>query len=84
MDQRAICVVCAMSRDNMDHTVIPIKEAAELHKQKLQKALDTLQKQLDEMSPCQREEGAAQLEVKRQAERLRKNIEAELLNVTSC
>ncbi|XP_007882851.1 zinc-binding protein A33-like [Callorhinchus milii] len=29
------------------------------------------------MSPCQREEGAAQLEVKRQAERLRKNIEAE-------
>uniref|UniRef100_A0A4W3GS85 Zinc finger protein RFP-like n=1 Tax=Callorhinchus milii TaxID=7868 RepID=A0A4W3GS85_CALMI len=45
MDQRAICVVCAMSRDHKDHTVIPIKEAAELHK--------------------------------RQAERLRKNIDAE-------
>ncbi|XP_042202437.1 E3 ubiquitin-protein ligase TRIM39-like [Callorhinchus milii] len=77
MDQRAICVVCAMSHDHKDHTVIPIKEAAELHKQKLQKALDTLQKQLDEMSQCQREEGATQLEVKRQAKRLKKNIDAE-------
>ncbi|XP_042200768.1 E3 ubiquitin-protein ligase TRIM39-like [Callorhinchus milii] len=76
-DQRAICVVCAMSRDHKDHTVIPIKEAAELHKQKLQKALDTLQKQLDEMSQCQREVGATQLEVIRQAELLRKNIDAE-------
>eukprot|EP00062_Callorhinchus_milii_P025977 gi/632987568/ref/XP_007882628.1/ PREDICTED: E3 ubiquitin-protein ligase TRIM39-like [Callorhinchus milii] len=76
-DQRAICVVCAMSRDHKDHTLIPIQEAAELHKQKLQKALETLQKQLDAMSHCQREEGAAQLEVKRQAERLRKNIDAE-------
>uniref|UniRef100_A0A4W3H9M3 RING-type E3 ubiquitin transferase n=1 Tax=Callorhinchus milii TaxID=7868 RepID=A0A4W3H9M3_CALMI len=44
-DQRAICVVCAMSRDHKDHTLIPIQEAAELHK--------------------------------RQAERLRKNIDAE-------
>uniref|UniRef100_A0A4W3GPG0 Uncharacterized protein n=1 Tax=Callorhinchus milii TaxID=7868 RepID=A0A4W3GPG0_CALMI len=34
MDQRAICVVCAMSRDHKDHTVIPIKEAAELHKRR--------------------------------------------------
>eukprot|EP00062_Callorhinchus_milii_P024868 gi/632985243/ref/XP_007909569.1/ PREDICTED: E3 ubiquitin-protein ligase TRIM39-like [Callorhinchus milii] len=75
-DQRAICVVCAVSRDHKDHTVIPIKEAAEVCKQKLQKALKTLQKQLDEMSQCQRE-GAAELEVKRQAERLRKNIDAE-------
>eukprot|EP00062_Callorhinchus_milii_P012241 gi/632959077/ref/XP_007895418.1/ PREDICTED: E3 ubiquitin-protein ligase TRIM39-like isoform X2 [Callorhinchus milii] len=76
-DQRAICVVCAMSSDHKDHTVIPIKEAAELRKQKLQEALEILQKQLDEMSQCQREEGASQLEVKRQAERLRKNINAE-------
>eukprot|EP00062_Callorhinchus_milii_P027512 gi/632990901/ref/XP_007884382.1/ PREDICTED: E3 ubiquitin-protein ligase TRIM39-like isoform X2 [Callorhinchus milii] len=76
-DQRAICVVCAMSHDHKDHTVIPIKEAAELCKQKLQKALETLQEQLGEMSQCQREEGATQMEVKRQAERLRKNIDAE-------
>uniref|UniRef100_A0A4W3GFK2 Uncharacterized protein n=1 Tax=Callorhinchus milii TaxID=7868 RepID=A0A4W3GFK2_CALMI len=45
MDQRAICVVCAMSHDHKYHTVIPIQEAAELRK--------------------------------RQAERLRKNIDAE-------
>uniref|UniRef100_A0A4W3GE31 Uncharacterized protein n=1 Tax=Callorhinchus milii TaxID=7868 RepID=A0A4W3GE31_CALMI len=30
MDQRAICVVCAMSHDHKYHTVIPIQEAAEL------------------------------------------------------
>eukprot|EP00062_Callorhinchus_milii_P026435 gi/632988529/ref/XP_007883164.1/ PREDICTED: E3 ubiquitin-protein ligase TRIM39-like isoform X1 [Callorhinchus milii] len=77
MDQRAICVVCAMSHDHKYHTVIPIQEAAELRKQKLQKALDTLQKQLNEMFQCQNEEGTTQLEVKRQAERLRKNIDAE-------
>ncbi|XP_042200698.1 E3 ubiquitin-protein ligase TRIM39-like [Callorhinchus milii] len=79
MDQRAICVVCAMSHDHKYHTVIPIQEAAELRKQKLQKALDTLQKQLNEMFQCQNEEGTTQLEVKRQAERLRKNIELNLL-----
>uniref|UniRef100_A0A4W3GG79 Uncharacterized protein n=1 Tax=Callorhinchus milii TaxID=7868 RepID=A0A4W3GG79_CALMI len=56
MDQRAICVVCAMSHDHKYHTVIPIQEAAELRK-------------------CQNEEGTTQLE--RQAERLRKNIDAE-------
>eukprot|EP00062_Callorhinchus_milii_P026412 gi/632988481/ref/XP_007883137.1/ PREDICTED: E3 ubiquitin-protein ligase TRIM39-like [Callorhinchus milii] len=45
--------------------------------QKLLEALETLHKQLDEMTQCQREEGATQLEVERQAERLRKNIDAE-------
>uniref|UniRef100_A0A4W3GA92 Uncharacterized protein n=1 Tax=Callorhinchus milii TaxID=7868 RepID=A0A4W3GA92_CALMI len=29
MDQREICEVCAMSHDHKNHTVIPIKEAAE-------------------------------------------------------
>uniref|UniRef100_A0A4W3GR69 Uncharacterized protein n=1 Tax=Callorhinchus milii TaxID=7868 RepID=A0A4W3GR69_CALMI len=32
MDQRAICVVCAMSHDHKYHTVIPIQEAAELQR----------------------------------------------------
>uniref|UniRef100_A0A4W3GE77 E3 ubiquitin-protein ligase TRIM39-like n=1 Tax=Callorhinchus milii TaxID=7868 RepID=A0A4W3GE77_CALMI len=91
MDQRAICVVCAMSHDHKYHTVIPIQEAAELQRREdvskcfrihckhsnsnigtggdhsgleLQKALDTLQKQLNEMFQCQNEEGTTQLEVK--------------------
>uniref|UniRef100_A0A4W3GC12 Uncharacterized protein n=1 Tax=Callorhinchus milii TaxID=7868 RepID=A0A4W3GC12_CALMI len=38
MDQREICEVCAMSHDHKNHTVIPIKEAAELHNQ-LRKAM---------------------------------------------
>uniref|UniRef100_A0A4W3GN50 Uncharacterized protein n=1 Tax=Callorhinchus milii TaxID=7868 RepID=A0A4W3GN50_CALMI len=50
MDQRAICVVCAMSHDHKYHTVIPIQEAAELRKAEL---------------------------LFLQAERLRKNIDAE-------
>ncbi|GCB77841.1 hypothetical protein scyTo_0021139, partial [Scyliorhinus torazame] len=32
-DQRAICVVCSLSRDHKPHTVSPIKEAADLYKQ---------------------------------------------------
>uniref|UniRef100_A0A4W3GN26 Uncharacterized protein n=1 Tax=Callorhinchus milii TaxID=7868 RepID=A0A4W3GN26_CALMI len=50
MDQRAICVVCAMSHDHKYHTVIPIQEAAELQRRE---------------------------DVSKQAERLRKNIDAE-------
>ncbi|XP_041069501.1 E3 ubiquitin-protein ligase TRIM39-like isoform X2 [Carcharodon carcharias] len=48
-DQRAICLVCAMSRVHKDHTVRPIKEAAELYKEKLQGEMDSLLKQLEEI-----------------------------------
>ncbi|XP_078422523.1 uncharacterized protein LOC144695521 [Cetorhinus maximus] len=76
-DQRAICVVCAMSRDHRDHAISPIKEAAELCKEKLQKALDFLQKQIQEISESQSEEEGHLIKLKSQGDKLRQRIASE-------
>ncbi|XP_050777299.1 E3 ubiquitin-protein ligase TRIM11-like isoform X3 [Gopherus flavomarginatus] len=47
-DQTSVCVVCHLSRDHRDHRVIPIKEAAQEYKEKLQGALRSLRKELEE------------------------------------
>ncbi|KAM9120249.1 E3 ubiquitin-protein ligase TRIM39-like [Pangshura tecta] len=47
-DQTSVCVVCHLSRDHRDHRVVPIKEAAQEYKEKLQGALDPLRKELEE------------------------------------
>ncbi|XP_041068296.1 nuclear factor 7, brain-like [Carcharodon carcharias] len=76
-DQRAICVVCAMSRDHRDHAISPIKEAAELCKEKLQNVLDFLQKQIQEISECQNEEEGHLIKLKSQGDKLRQRIASE-------
>ncbi|XP_044838048.1 E3 ubiquitin-protein ligase TRIM39-like [Mauremys mutica] len=45
-DQTSVCAVCHLSRD---HRVIPIKEAAQEYKEKLQGALGPLRKELEEV-----------------------------------
>ncbi|XP_039357999.1 E3 ubiquitin-protein ligase TRIM39-like [Mauremys reevesii] len=45
-DQTSVCVVCHLSRD---HRVVPIKEAAQEYKEKLQGALGPLRKELEEV-----------------------------------
>ncbi|XP_044839262.1 E3 ubiquitin-protein ligase TRIM39-like [Mauremys mutica] len=47
-DQTSVCVVCHLSRAHRDHRVVPIKEAAQEYKEKLQGALDPLRKELEE------------------------------------
>ncbi|XP_044839258.1 E3 ubiquitin-protein ligase TRIM39-like isoform X2 [Mauremys mutica] len=47
-DQTSVCVVCHLSRDHRDHRVVPIKEAAQEYKEKLQGALGPLRKELEE------------------------------------
>ncbi|KAM7145496.1 E3 ubiquitin-protein ligase TRIM39-like isoform 2-T2 [Macrochelys suwanniensis] len=47
-DQTSVCVVCHLSRDHRDHRVVPIKEAAQEYKMKLQGALSPLRKELEE------------------------------------
>ncbi|CAM4666272.1 unnamed protein product [Caretta caretta] len=47
-DQTPICVVCHLSRAHRAHTVVPIEEAAQEYKVKLQGALDPLRKELEE------------------------------------
>ncbi|XP_039357995.1 E3 ubiquitin-protein ligase TRIM39-like [Mauremys reevesii] len=47
-DQTSVCVVCHLSRAHRDHRVVPIKEAAQEYKEKLQGALGPLRKELEE------------------------------------
>nr|XP_014435940.1 zinc finger protein RFP-like [Pelodiscus sinensis] len=47
-DQAPICVVCDRSREHRTHTVVPIEEAAQECKEKLQGALGLLREQLEE------------------------------------
>ncbi|XP_044839868.1 E3 ubiquitin-protein ligase TRIM39-like [Mauremys mutica] len=46
-DQTSVCVVCHLSRAHRDHRVVPIKEAAQEYKVKLQGALGPLRKELE-------------------------------------
>uniref|UniRef100_K7F4R6 E3 ubiquitin-protein ligase TRIM39-like n=1 Tax=Pelodiscus sinensis TaxID=13735 RepID=K7F4R6_PELSI len=47
-DQAPICVICRESRAHQAHKVLPVEEAAQDCKEKLQRALDLLRKQLEE------------------------------------
>ncbi|XP_044839867.1 E3 ubiquitin-protein ligase TRIM39-like [Mauremys mutica] len=47
-DQTSVCVVCHLSRAHRAHTVVPIEEAAQEYKEKLQGALGPLRKELEE------------------------------------
>ncbi|XP_074927769.1 E3 ubiquitin-protein ligase TRIM17-like isoform X2 [Chelonoidis abingdonii] len=47
-DQTPICVICRESRAHRAHTVVPIREAAQEYKEKLQGALAPLRKELEE------------------------------------
>ncbi|XP_044839034.1 E3 ubiquitin-protein ligase TRIM39-like [Mauremys mutica] len=47
-DQTSVCVVCHLSRAHREHRVVPIEEAAQEYKVKLQGALAPLRKELEE------------------------------------
>ncbi|XP_041069500.1 E3 ubiquitin-protein ligase TRIM39-like isoform X1 [Carcharodon carcharias] len=76
-DQRAICLVCAMSRVHKDHTVRPIKEAAELYKEKLQGEMDSLLKQLEEIQVVMGEDTENLKRLKKRASSVRSRIEVQ-------
>uniref|UniRef100_A0A674KEV4 RING-type E3 ubiquitin transferase n=1 Tax=Terrapene triunguis TaxID=2587831 RepID=A0A674KEV4_9SAUR len=48
-DGEAICVVCRESLEHRPHAVYPIEEAAQVYKLKLQKSLERLLKEVDEI-----------------------------------
>ncbi|KAK4812381.1 hypothetical protein QYF61_018831 [Mycteria americana] len=48
-DEEAICVVCRESLHHRSHTVYPIEEAAQVYKVKLQKSLEHLLKEVEDM-----------------------------------
>ncbi|KAM6038453.1 E3 ubiquitin-protein ligase TRIM7-like isoform 1-T1 [Theristicus caerulescens] len=48
-DRRTICVVCDRSREHRPHAVVPIDEASEEYKEKIQGRLDFLKKERQEL-----------------------------------
>ncbi|CAM5098943.1 unnamed protein product [Natator depressus] len=48
-DQTPICMVCHLSRDHKEHTVVPIEEAAEDYKEQIQSHLEILKKEREEI-----------------------------------
>ncbi|NXJ82483.1 TRI39 ligase, partial [Trogon melanurus] len=48
-DEEAICVVCRESLHHRSHTVYPIEEAAQVYKVKLQKSLENLLKEVEDV-----------------------------------
>ncbi|XP_065272240.1 zinc finger protein RFP-like [Emys orbicularis] len=48
-DQTLICMVCHLSRDHREHTVVPIEEAAEDYKDQIRSRLEILKKEREEI-----------------------------------
>uniref|UniRef100_A0A8V0XE61 Tripartite motif containing 7.1, MHCB region n=2 Tax=Phasianidae TaxID=9005 RepID=A0A8V0XE61_CHICK len=48
-DRRSICVVCDRSREHRPHAVVPVDEASEEYKEKIQGRLDFLKKERQEL-----------------------------------
>lgn len=76
-DQRAICLVCGMSREHKAHNVIPINEAFEIYKDKLSVALERVQLQTEEASAFQSQTSEKVLLIKERAGALEKQVSAE-------
>ncbi|XP_078501873.1 E3 ubiquitin-protein ligase TRIM39-like [Lissotriton helveticus] len=76
-DQEPICVVCSMSRDHKTHKMLPIREAAQEHKEKFQSYLVCLKKMLQDVLDlhCKEEMKVTQLEAKFKSQRARINNE---------
>ncbi|XP_038672709.1 zinc-binding protein A33-like isoform X2 [Scyliorhinus canicula] len=76
-EHKAICVVCGMSRAHKTHSVIPIKEAAQIYKNKLETSLETVQKQMDLSLHSKREREDGIFHMKAEVDRLRNEINSE-------
>ncbi|XP_075765596.1 E3 ubiquitin-protein ligase TRIM11-like isoform X5 [Pelodiscus sinensis] len=76
-DQAPICVVCDRSREHRAHTVVPIEEAAQEYKEKLQGALGLLREQLEEALGLRSEEEEKTAEWQRTVQAKREMIAGE-------
>ncbi|XP_069775749.1 E3 ubiquitin-protein ligase TRIM39-like isoform X2 [Narcine bancroftii] len=80
-DKAAICVVCAVSQEHKEHKISPLRDVAEIYKGKLQSALEFLNNQVDEISKSQVNQQSNVVELKRQADDMRKYVELEFTNL---
>uniref|UniRef100_H3B217 Tripartite motif containing 69 n=1 Tax=Latimeria chalumnae TaxID=7897 RepID=H3B217_LATCH len=54
-DQKLVCLICGMSQTHKSHNHLPIKEAFQIYKEKLEKSVQGLQSQLKEAYKCREE-----------------------------
>ncbi|XP_072115226.1 zinc-binding protein A33-like [Mobula birostris] len=76
-EQEMICVVCGLSAQHKMHNVIPIKEAAQGHKEKLEESLKLLQEQMNQSVRSKREGEAVIRQLKDQVDGRSCEIRAE-------
>uniref|UniRef100_A0A674JFJ3 Zinc finger protein RFP-like n=1 Tax=Terrapene triunguis TaxID=2587831 RepID=A0A674JFJ3_9SAUR len=76
-DQISVCLVCHLSRDHRDHRVVPIKEAAQEYKVKLQGVLGPLRKELEEALALTSKEEEKTTEWQRKVKNKRETIAGE-------
>ncbi|KAF1449614.1 E3 ubiquitin-protein ligase TRIM39, partial [Spheniscus demersus] len=76
-DEEAICVVCRESLHHRSHTVYPIEEAAQVYKVKLQKSLEHLSKEVEDMKKRESAERMKTQECKETVKKKRERIVSE-------
>ncbi|OWK52489.1 E3 ubiquitin-protein ligase TRIM58 [Lonchura striata] len=76
-DEEPICVVCRESLQHRPHTVYPIEEAAHVYKVKLQKSLETLSKEVEEVKKRESAERMKTQECKETVKKKRERIVSE-------
>nr|XP_025040015.1 zinc finger protein RFP-like [Pelodiscus sinensis] len=75
-DQIPICMVCHLSRDHRDHTVVPIEEAAEVYKDQIHSSLKILKKERDKIQ-------AFKLSGEKKSQELLKQLETDKQKIVS-
>ncbi|NXT95371.1 TRI39 ligase, partial [Anhinga rufa] len=76
-DEEAICVVCRESLHHRLHTVYPIEEAAQVYKVKLQKSLEHLSKEVEDVKKYESTERMKTQECKEMVKKKRERIVSE-------
>ncbi|XP_009079893.1 PREDICTED: E3 ubiquitin-protein ligase TRIM39-like, partial [Acanthisitta chloris] len=76
-DEEAICVVCRESLHHRPHTVYPIEEAAQVYKIKLQRSLENLLKEVEEVKKRESAERMKTQECKEKVKKKREMIVSE-------
>ncbi|NXF13301.1 TRI39 ligase, partial [Smithornis capensis] len=76
-DEEPICVVCRESLQHRPHTVYPIEEAAQVYKVKLQKSLENLLKEVEEVKKRESAERMKTQECKEMVKKKRERIVSE-------
>ncbi|XP_075296496.1 E3 ubiquitin-protein ligase TRIM58 isoform X2 [Opisthocomus hoazin] len=76
-DKEAICVVCRESLHHRSHTVYPIEEAAQVYKVRLQKSLEHLSKEVEDVKRRESAERMKTQECKEAVKKRRERIVSE-------